>query len=89
VEAFDPVVDYIFALPRGSNRLPDRNIVDIRLEKMFSVYRGQLRFTVDAFNLFNTAYPLAVVDLFENQNFGSPTLFSAPREIRVGVRYTF
>lgn len=89
VAELDPVANYIFALPRGSNRLPDRNIVDIRLEKMFSIYRGQLRFTVDVFNLFNTAYPLAVVDLFESPDFGTPTLLSAPREIRVGVRYTF
>ena len=89
VSELDPVAFYIFAVPRGSNRLPSRNIVDIRLEKMFSVYRGQLRFTLDVFNLFNTAYPLSVNDVFENPNFGRPTSVSAPREVRVGVRYTF
>ncbi|HSE41971.1 MAG TPA: TonB-dependent receptor [Acidobacteriota bacterium] len=79
----------IYGLPRGSNRLPDRNTIDVRLEKMFPLYDGQLRLTLDVFNLFNTGYPLGVENVFGRDNFGKPTEFSAPREFRVGVRYTF
>jgi outer membrane receptor protein involved in Fe transport len=80
---------YIYGLPRGSNRLPARNTMDIRAEKMFPLYSGNLRFTLDVFNLFNTGYALEVEADYESETFGEPTDFSAPREFRVGVRYTF
>jgi hypothetical protein len=76
---------WIYGLPRGSNRLPDRNTVDIRLEKMFPIDRGQLRFTLDVFNLFNTGYPLAVDANYESETFGEPIDFSPPREFRIGI----
>jgi outer membrane receptor protein involved in Fe transport len=79
----------IYGLPRGSNRLPGRNTVDIRIEKMFPLYRGHLRFTLDVFNLFNTGYTLAVDPDYESETFGEPTDFSPPREFRIGIRYTF
>jgi hypothetical protein len=80
---------YIYGLPRGSNRLPARNTMDIRAEKMFPLYSGNLRFTLDVFNLFNTGYVLEVDSDYGSDTFGEPTAFSAPREFRVGVRYTF
>jgi hypothetical protein len=60
---------------RGSNRLPNRNIVDTRLEKMFTIYGGVLRLTLDIFNLFNTAYPLAVDTHFESEEFVGERIF--------------
>jgi outer membrane receptor protein involved in Fe transport len=80
---------YIYGLPRGSNRLPGRNTMDIRAEKMFPLYSGNLRFTLDVFNLFNTGYGFNVDDDYESETFGEPTEFSSPREFRIGVRYTF
>jgi hypothetical protein len=79
----------IYGLPRGSNRLPDRNTLTIRVEKMFRLFSGDLRFTLDLFNVFNTGYPLAVVESFESEEFGEPVDFSAPREFRIGIRYRF
>jgi hypothetical protein len=79
----------IFGLSRGSNRFPSRNILDLRAEKAFSIHNGQLRFTADIFNVFNTAYVLNVNRVFGRPNFEQPTAFTSPREIRLGLRYTF
>lgn len=79
----------IFGLPRGSNRFPSRNILDLRGEKAFSISNGQLRFTADIFNVFNTAYVLNVNRVLGRPNFEQPTVFTSPREIRLGVRYSF
>lgn len=79
----------IFIEPRGSRRLPSRNIFDLRLEKAFPIYRGDLKFTADFFNLFNTGYPIEVAERFGPASFGEPLDFTDPREIRLGVRYQF
>jgi hypothetical protein len=79
----------IFGLPRGSNRLPSQNILDLRIEKLFALYGGQLRFTADIFNLFNSAYATAVDDRVESDSLGEPITLTAPRTIRLGIRYTF
>jgi len=79
----------ILALPRGSNRLPSRNVLDVRLEKEFPIKQGHLLFTVDVYNLFNTGYPLRVQDVFGSSVFGQPVFFSRPREARIGIRYSF
>jgi hypothetical protein len=79
----------IFGEPAGSRNLPSQTLMDLRFEKQFSIHTGQLRFTVDLFNLFNSAYALSVVDRFESADFGEPIAFTAPRRIRLGVRYTF
>ncbi len=79
----------IFGLPRGSNRFPSRNILDLRAEKAFPIHFGQLRFTVDIFNVFNSAYVLDVNRVFNRPGFEQPTAFTSPREVRVGMRYTF
>jgi outer membrane receptor protein involved in Fe transport len=56
---------------------------------MFPLSDGQLRFTLDVFNLFDTGYPVEVGDVFGSEEFGQATAFSDPRQFRVGVRYTF
>jgi hypothetical protein len=53
----------------------DRNIMDMRLEKMFPIYGGDLRLTLDIYNLFNTAYPLSVDTHFESEEFVRQRLF--------------
>jgi hypothetical protein len=47
----------------------------MRLEKMFPIYGGDLRLTLDIFNLFNTAYPLAVDTHFESEEFVRQRIF--------------
>lgn len=79
----------ILGLPRGSNRLPSQNILDLRVEKQFPLYNGQLRFTADIFNVFNSAYVTAIEDRYEFDSFGQPTELTPPRTIRLGLRYTF
>jgi outer membrane receptor protein involved in Fe transport len=80
---------FLFGEPRGSRRLPGRNILDLRLEKGVPVFNGDLKFTVDFFNIFNTGYVLNVDEEVANSTFGQTQSFSAPREIRLGVRYKF
>jgi outer membrane receptor protein involved in Fe transport len=78
----------VFLLPRGSYRLPSRNVLDWRIEKSFPFYNGNLKFTADIFNVFNTGYPLRVQNRFD-LNYEEPLQFSFPREIRIGIRYQF
>jgi outer membrane receptor protein involved in Fe transport len=63
--------------------------MDLRFEKEIGMGNGQLRFTIDVFNLFNSAYVLSVEDRFELPSFGAPKSFNEPRRMRLGVRYTF
>jgi hypothetical protein len=79
----------IFGEPAGSRRLPSQTLMDLRFEKEFGIRSGQLRFTIDVFNVFNSAYALAVENRFESRNFGLPLSFNEPRRMRVGIRYTF
>ena len=73
----------------GSRRLPSQNLLDMRVEKQFSLHDGQLRFTVDVFNVFNSSYAVRVRDRFDVPGFGEPLFFNEPRTIRLGARYTF
>jgi len=71
------------------------NLVDLRLEKGFPLYRDhQIRFTMDVFNLFNSDTATAVDQLWgrsgrQDPNLGNPVAFVDPRRYRLGVRYTF
>jgi hypothetical protein len=78
----------ILGEPLGSRRLPSRNILDLRVEKEFPLYNGQLRFTVDIFNVFNSAYPITVQSFYDWPDFGEYG-YTEPREMRLGIRYTF
>jgi Carboxypeptidase regulatory-like domain/TonB dependent receptor-like, beta-barrel len=79
----------IFLEPSGSRRLPSRNLLDMRVEKEFPISSGQLRLTLDVFNVFNSSYVLGVDSGYLSPNFGQPTDYNQPRQIQVGVRYTF
>lgn len=75
--------------PAGSRHLPAQNLLDLRVEKQFAVYRGQLRFTADIFNVFNSSFVLAVGGRFGDSAFGQPQVYNPPRQVRLGIRYTF
>lgn len=79
----------IFAEARGTERLPSRNVVDFRIEKAFPISTGDLKFTMDVFNLFNTGYIYDLETRYDRANYAQPTDFTAPRTVRIGVRYQF
>jgi len=63
--------------------------MDLRFEKEFPLYRGQLRMTMDVFNFFNAAPALGADETFGSETFGQVLRFGEPRQIRLGVRYIF
>lgn len=79
----------INAEPAGARSLPSYNLLDMRVEKEFPVYRGQLGFIADIFNVFNSAYVTGVNAFVQSPIFGEPQGYSAARQIRLGLRYTF
>jgi outer membrane receptor protein involved in Fe transport len=79
----------IYVEPRGSRRLDPRHNLDLRFEKEFGISRGQLRFTADIFNAFNSGYVTDLETRFDLSNFERPVSLTGPRAIRLGVRYTF
>lgn len=79
----------IFLEPAGSRRFPSRNLLDLRFEKEFPIHNGQLRTTVDVFNVFNSSYVTQVFRFFDSPDFGEPQSYNDPRQIRLGLRYTF
>jgi hypothetical protein len=89
VPGLNAVLRSIWAEPFGSRQLSAQNLLDIRVEKQFPLYRGQCRFTVDVFNVFNSAFVLSVGAGFGTPTFGMPGLYNDPRQVRLGVRYTF
>lgn len=63
--------------------------MDLRFEKEFPIYRGQLRFTADVLNLFNAGTVTEVRTGFWERDFGQPISYVDPRQLRLGIRYTF
>ena len=78
----------ILAEPLGSREIPSRTILDLRAEKEFQFYGGQLRFTADVFNVFNSAHPIDVQSFYDHPGFGEYS-YTQPRQVRLGIRYTF
>ena len=79
----------IFGMPRGSTRLESSYLLDLRVDKSFEILSGQLHFTADIFNLFNSSYVLSINTRYNTPGFNQPDGFVAPRQVRLGVRYTF
>jgi hypothetical protein len=79
---------------RNSERQPNVSTVDLRLSKAFIVGGQQLDVMVEAFNVFNHVNILAVNNVYgtglsPNPTFGQPTLAGDPRQMQVGVRWSF
>ena len=74
-----------FAEPRGSQRLPARNEVDLRADWHHDFgSRSNLHLDVDVFNLTNQSRPTAVETLAGDQ-LGEPTTVNFPRSLRIGL----
>ena len=84
----------IFVEPRGSHRLPDQHLLDVRLEKYFQVWRGQLGFQLDIYNAFNNNKATSVGtttnwDWFLDERGQSVYGIMGPRYFQLGVVYRF
>lgn len=91
----------VFLTPRGSEKLDDRNLLDLRLAWMASLPRGMnLTASVEVFNVTNSD---TVIDVYNRwgtysvsrkrwtprSDFGTPYQIERPREVRAGVRIAF
>ena len=79
----------VLAAPRGTSRLDDVTLWDVRASKVFRLGRGQeIEAMVDVFNLLNQSAATVI-----NQNvgplFGRPISILPPRVARLGLRFTF
>jgi hypothetical protein len=70
-------------------RLPAVVLLDARLARGFSVGRGTLTASADAFNLLNQGTALQVSRDVELPVFGRPRELMRPRIVRLGLEYSF
>jgi outer membrane receptor protein involved in Fe transport len=76
--------------PAGTRKMDTATHLDLRVEKKFAINNQALSGIVDVFNAFNAS----AVTLIRNVNmalpgFGTPAQVQLPRQIRLGVRWTF
>lgn len=79
----------IYAEQRGSRRLPEVSILDLRLEKKFRISRTSLGVFVDLFNVFNDNKATSVYTISSNPGIKFETMQSImdPRILRIGARF--
>ena len=91
--------------PRGSERLPTRNVVNLRVEKVFAVDVHRIGLFVDVANLFNdrtavavqTLYPTRAVSYADDSGqvqtvdvpYDAPMALVPARQITIGARWSF
>lgn len=84
----------IFAEPRGSYEMPDQHLLDIRIEKTFPVWRGELGVQFDAYNVFNNNRATSVgnttnYDWFQGVDGQAIYGIMGPRYMQLGLIYKF
>jgi hypothetical protein len=79
------------AEPRGSQRLPYRNLFSVQVEKEFKLPGGtRLSAVLDVINLFNDNTVTGVQALLYNtSNYLAPALIVNPRTLRLGAKFDF
>jgi hypothetical protein len=76
--------------PAGSRRFERQVVTDVRLEKRFGVGVGSLSAVLDVFNAFNAGKVIEVSQLrSDHPLFMRPSRLQAPRQVRIGARWTF
>jgi hypothetical protein len=77
--------------PRGTRRTDMQHRLDIRAEKIFKIKQGDERLAVyaDVFNVFNANYNTDVFNNVADSTFLAPFSITTPRQITLGVRWTF
>ena len=76
----------IFATPYNAFRQDNISIVDLRIEKQFTLGPTRLRAFLDGFNLANK-YAAETINTSAGVNFQQPTAILAPRTFRIGARF--
>ena len=84
----------INAEKRGTYLLPNQHLLDVRIEKAFSVWRGQLGFQVDVFNVFNNNQTTGIGNLtnwdwLQKANGQRVYSIMGPRIVQLGLVYRF
>jgi len=84
----------IFAEKRGSYKLPEQHLLDVRLEKTFDIWRGELGFQLDVYNVFNNNKATSLGSLtnrnwFKDQRGQSVLGIMGPRYMQLGIVYRF
>jgi hypothetical protein len=84
----------INAEKRGAYLLPSQHMLDIRIEKYFNVWRGQLGFQADVYNVFNNNVTTGIgnttnFDWFKSANGQRVYSIMGPRFAQLGVVYRF
>ncbi|MGE5813557.1 MAG: TonB-dependent receptor [Acidobacteriota bacterium] len=83
-------------MPRGSERLPTRNTLDLRIEKLFSFDVHRFAAWMDIANVFNANTVLTEQNRYPDRTisgnvvaYGGPTGVTTARQITIGGRWTF
>jgi hypothetical protein len=81
----------IYADPLGSSVLPAQAILDLRLEKTFTLGGTTMAVFADGFNLFNSNAATAVQTRSDSLAlvFAQMTAIMDPRAVRLGFRFEF
>ncbi len=75
----------------GNRRLPDQNLLDLRLQKSFS-FGKQIKFSLfaDALNVTNSGtYQDLLSRIVDQDTYGVPSEFLFPRRLMLGAKFTF
>jgi len=73
----------------GANRTPFQHLLDLRLEKNFTIGRFQPKLFLEAFNLLNSNTALGIGAKYNSPTYDEITSILSPRILRVGVGLTF
>jgi len=81
----------IYAEERGSRRLPDVTLLDLRLEKTFKISNVTLSAFADCFNVFNSGYAASVWTNSSNPTYEFERMMTInnPRVFQLGARIEF
>ncbi len=82
----------IYAEKRGSEKLPDQHLLDIRLQKEIKLPKGQLGLSIDVYNVFNNNQATSVGATTNYDYFTTfQTVYGimSPRYVQLGLNYKF
>jgi len=76
------------AEPRGSSKTPGNFLLDLRIEKEFSLGIGKLALIADAFNVFNSNKAI-LYGARTARDYMTTKAITAPRFLRLGAAFRF
>jgi len=73
----------------GAQRTPFQHLIDLRLEKNFTMGRFQTRLFAEVFNLTNSNTALGIGSIYGTSSYDEITSILSPRILRVGLGLSF